>query len=443
MPTIQPIAAICYTVPTGGDVSGLITPPYDVLDRTQKDFLLRRNPHNLVAVDLPHLPAKTVGPDDVYKEAGAQFAQWIDRGILERRTQRGLFVYRQTFTVGDRTHRRLGLVANVPVVPLGSEGQSAPAAGSVFAHEQTFSEPKEDRLKLMRATRAQLSPIFGLYNDPGGHTNQFLLEITEGERPMMQGTTANDGVLHELWNAASATKPLVEAMSDRDIFIADGHHRYNTAVNYLDELVASGDVPPDHPARSCLFVLVSMQDPGMIVLPTHRALGGMTNFNFERFVEVASPWLRIAPFEGSDLTALEASLSGAGPHAMGLVHHDGDRHRLHVATTASQDPLAEWFAERSAPWRQLDVAIVQHLIVERICQPTFCAGATAVKWRFPHTPQQLADEINGDDCQLGVLMKATPLEAVRQVSEAGELMPQKSTFFYPKIATGLVINPIG
>ncbi len=442
MPTIRPIAAICFAVPAGGDVSGLIAPPYDVLDQTQKDFLLHRNPHNLVAIDLPHLPAKTVGPDDVYEKAGVQFAKWIDRGIFKRRAEPCLFVYRQTFAVADQTHRRLGLVAGVPVVPLSGAEPSAGAEGGVFAHEQTFSEPKEDRIKLMRATRAQLSPIFGLYHDPKGRTNQLLLDITQDESPVMHGTTANDGVLHELWSAAAHTKALVEAMADRDVFIADGHHRYNTAVNYLEELTAGAALPPDHPARSCLFVLVSMQDPGMIVLPTHRALGGMPDFDFERFVEAASPLLRIEPFSGSDLSALESSLPGAGPHAMGLVHRKGGRLGLHVATTISQDPLAEAFAERSAPWRQLDVAIVQNLIVEQICQPTFCRCAKAVKWRFPHTTKQLELQVDGDDCQLGVLMQATPLDAVRQVSQAGELMPQKSTFFYPKLATGMVINPL-
>ena len=441
MPIIRPIPAICYAVPAGGDVSGLIAPPYDVLDEAQKDFLLRRSPHNLVAVDLPHLPAKTVGPDEVYVQAGARFSDWVDRGILERRADACMFVYRQTFTTGGQTHRRLGLVANVPVRPLSDPRRSASAEGSIYPHEQTFSEPKEDRLKLMRATRAQLSPIFGLYHDPDGRTNQLLLQIAQGADPMMHGTTANDGVLHELWSAATHTQQLSEAMADRDVFIADGHHRYNTAVNYLNEMGATA-AGPDHPARFCLFVLVSMQDPGMIVLPTHRALGGMANFNFERFVGAASPGLRVSPFDGSDLAALESALPGAGPHAMGLVHRQDGQRQLSIATTAHEDPLAGQFADRSLSWRQLDVAIVQHLIVEQVCEPSFCAPGKPVKWRFPHSLDQLDRQLDGDDCQLGLVMQATPLDAVRQVSQAGELMPQKSTFFYPKLATGLVINPV-
>jgi uncharacterized protein (DUF1015 family) len=399
---------------------------------------------NIVAIDLPHLPPKTVGPDETYARAGQTYRAWLDAGVLVRRDRPGVFVYRQSYTPANepgRTLRRLGAIVNVGVQPF---GPSPDGHGGVYPHEQTFSGPKADRLKLMRATRAQLSPIFGLYSDADQRVLGELVAITRGE-PSVFGTTAGDGVLHELWDVddPSASARLIDVLSDRDIFIADGHHRYTTALNYRDELAdANGGLAGSHRANFCTFVLVALQDPAMRVLATHRVLGGMAGFDFDRFVEAARGRLRIEPFAGIDATQLADALAAAGPHAIGLYNPDRPEAPLAVAVTCDDDPLAADFPDRSRPWRQLDVAIVQHLIVEQICQPTFCADGAEVRWHFPHSIEQLRSLADGPDGQLGLILRPTPIEAIGQVSQAGELMPQKSTFFYPKLATGLVINPL-
>ncbi|MEX2216571.1 MAG: DUF1015 domain-containing protein, partial [Phycisphaeraceae bacterium] len=326
--------------------------------------------------------------------------------------------------------------------------------GGIHPHEQTFSGPKEDRLKLMRATKAQLSPIFGLYSDPSGWLTKLLASVIEREPCTFYGTTSNDGVLHEVW-ALESEEDIVrftEALGPQDIFIADGHHRYNTALNYKKELEAKeGPLPADHPANNCLFVLVAMQDPGMIVLPTHRVLGGMNNFSIAALAKAGEGKVKITPFAGTDLKALEAALAKNGPHAMGLYDPSDKRQPLSVMTTVSDDPLKATHGKMSDAWRQLDVAILQHLLVERLLQPTFCEAASGgggggsggeVKWKFPHSLHEVEVVTKSEGFQLAVIVQATPLESVRLVSEAGELMPQKSTFFYPKVATGLVINPL-
>jgi len=444
MPRIRPISAVQYPVSDGPDVSTRIAPPYDVLDETSKAALLQQSPANIVAIDLPHLPAKTVGPDATYDAAGKLYRQWIADGVLTRRTTPAVFVYQQTYTVGDDTFRRRGLMANVAVQPFGlaPEIEGAPSAGGIFPHEQTFSGPKEDRLKLMRATQAQLSPIFGLYSDADGAIGNVLTDVVASRKPDMVGRTANDNVLHELWTIDSAAdvKAWEDLLRSADVFIADGHHRYNTALNRLNELEAGGNVAADDPSRHCLFCLVAMQDPGMIVLPTHRVLGGMAGLTREAFTKAAAGKLDIKPFAGTDLTALEAALPAAGPHAMGLCFA-GEDQPLAIATTVDGDPLKATHPDASEAWRQLDVAVLQHLIVEGICQPTF-AGGGEVLWKFPHGLDEFETIVNTDGFQLGVVLQATPLASVQAVSEAGELMPQKSTFFYPKVATGLVINPL-
>ncbi len=444
MPVIQPINAVTYRRPTDGNISNLIAPPYDVLDEAGKAQLLSRAEQNIAAIDLPHLPAKTVGPDETYERAGQTYRAWLDADVLVGRDRAGIFVYRQSYTPAaepGRTLRRLGVIVNVGVQPF---GPSPNGHGGVYPHEQTFSAPKEDRLKLMRATKAQLSPIFGLYSDDDQRVRSELATITAGD-PGAFGTTAGDGVLHELWDidAPATAARLIDALGKRDVFIADGHHRYTTALNYRDELAeAGGGLAASHPANFCMFVLVALEDPAMQVLATHRVLGGMHRFDFDRFIEAARGKLRIEPFAGTDVALLAEALATAGPHAIGLYNPARPETPLTLAVTCDDDPLATDFPDRSRPWRQLDVAIVQHLIVEQICQPTFCRDGAAIRWHFPHSIEQLRSLADGPEGQLGLILQPTPIEAIRQVSQAGELMPQKSTFFYPKLATGLVINSL-
>jgi uncharacterized protein (DUF1015 family) len=439
MPQIHPIPAVEYVADAGCDISSLIAPPYDVLDEQSKALLLSGHKNNIVAVDLPHLPPKTVGPDETYEQAGQQYRDWLTKGVMAQRQKPALFAYQQRYSVGTGGRGELarrGLMANVRIMPFGpgENGQ-----GGIHPHEQTFSGPKEDRLKLMRATRAQLSPIFGLYIDTDQRVGALLDQVINGNEPSRCGKTG-DGVVHELWEIDDKQQidAISQAILQADAFIADGHHRYNTALNYKAE---QGELPADHPANNCLFVLVSMQDPGMIVLPTHRVLGAMPGYTFEKFVQASQGKLKITPVQGGDLEQLEAQLPSRGPHAMGLYDPAKPGGPLAVITTTADDPLAKTHPDQSQAWRQLDVAIVQHLIVEQICQPLFCEAGGQVAWKFPHSLDQL-DQAMAEGGQLGLIVQATPLDSVRQVSEAGELMPQKSTFFYPKLATGLVVNPL-
>jgi len=437
MPKIRPIRPITYNREQGNDITDRIAPPYDVLDEHSKNALLSLNDANIVAVDLPHLPPKTVGPDSAYAQAAETLGKWISEGKLSKSDEPAIFVYQQTYTVRDRKFQRRGIIANAVIRQFGEK--PADGAGGIFAHEQTFSEPKEDRLKLMRATKAQLSPIFGLFDDPSNDVGPMLADVIEKREADFAGKTANDDVLHEVWIVSDSARidSFAKTLEPCDTFIADGHHRYTTALNYKQE---QGDIAQDHAANNCLFVLVAMQDEGLIVLPTHRVLGGMPDFDMQKFKEAAKGQLEFKPFEGGTIEQLEAVLPAAGSHAMGI--YDPSDGSMYVVATATADPLAEQFPEKSEAWRQLDVAILQHLIVEKICEPTFAAGGK-VSWKFPHTLADSKAVADSDGYQLCVVMQATPLASIGSVCRSGELMPQKSTYFYPKLATGLVINPIG
>lgn len=451
MPKVFPFRAIQYSRAAAGttDVSALVAPPYDVLDGAGKAALLARSAKNIVAADLPHIPAKELGPPAAYSGAAALFRSWLSDGSMSKSARPAMFVYRETFQTSGKTFQRTGMACTVETVPFGPR-----TGGGVLPHEETFSGPKEDRLALMKATGAQLSPIFGLHADEKGGATAVLARVCASREPDMIADLG-DGVKHEVWTVedAATIAAYQAALSGDDIFIADGHHRYNTALNYLRGLeeAAGAPLPADHPARRCMMVLVGMNDPGMVIWPTHRVLGGMSGYSWDAFARAAAGVLKIEPVEGG-LAALERAVhqtARLGDPRVGL--YDFATGKGAVAAPASADPLATRFAAKPRAWRDLDVAFVQYVIVEGLAQPALNSGQP-VKWAFPHTIAEVEEIGAGHEKgsgggkgfapQLGVILRPTPLEAVKVVSRAGELMPQKSTFFYPKLATGLFINDL-
>ncbi len=447
MPAVYPFRALQFRSGSG-DVSALVAPPYDVLDLHAKQKLLSHDPSNIVGVDLPHVPAKELGPPETYAAAGDRFREMQAQGTLKRTAAPAMFAYRQTFVFNGKTHQRLGMACTVETLAFGPR-----TGGGILPHEETFSGPKEDRLALMKATRAQLSPIFGLHSDEKGTAVSLLREVMQSRAADMEARMT-DGVKHEVWTVSDAGTigRYTAALAGEDVFIADGHHRYNTALNYLQQLESQAPVPGSHPARRCMTVLVGMSDPGLVIGPTHRVLGGMSRYTIDRFVELARQHFEISegPTHLVEIErAMEAAASAAGGrNVLGLI--DFKTHTSFVATLKDGDPLAAEFAGMPREWRTLDVAIIQHLLVKKICEPGLNEGR-AVRWAFPHSVEEAIEIGRGREtgagggsgfAQLAVIVRPTPLSAVKAVSKAGQLMPQKSTFFYPKLATGLFVNPV-
>jgi uncharacterized protein (DUF1015 family) len=444
MPAVFPFRAVQYHNGSG-DVSAVIAPPYDVLDASQKQAMLDADANNIVGIDLPHVPAKELGPKEAYEGAGDSYRSMLDSGVLTQRESPAMFAYRQTFEFEGKTFERCGMVATVETVAFGDRD-----GGGILAHEQTFGGPKEDRKALMEATVCQTSPIFGIHPDEDGEATKIVREIMASRKPDVTGKMS-DGVQQEVWavDDDATLSAYQAALAGEDIFVADGHHRYNTALNYLESL---GDVPADHPARRTMMVLVSMNDPGMAIGPTHRVLGGMADYDIEAFRQASGGLLNIEAIDNDPQTFLaqmevlaereKTNIFGIYDYATGLCF---------AAWPALSDPLEEKFPEQSEAWRSLDVAIIQHLIVDEVCSPELNNGEP-VKWAFPHSIDEVLALGRGEETgssiagggkpQVAIIVRPTPLEAVRDISRAGELMPQKSTFFYPKLATGLWLNPL-
>ena len=436
MADLAPFRAIRYSAPQFADLSAVIAPPYDVLDEAGKARLLARSPQNIVEIDLPYLPPKAVGPDAVYEKAARTLNSWLANGVLKQDAAPALYAYTQTFTIRGKTFDRRGLIGLVRL-----EEFSTPAAPTaVVPHEKTYKGPIEDRLKLMRATGVQLSPIFGLFPDPA---DEICSALYAGlGKPDAEGTL--DGVASKLWAVADPAlqQKIVAAMKNRNVYIADGHHRYTTALGYKKGLEAKqGPLPAEHPANYCLFVLVNMNDPGCVILPTHRIVGGLKSFDIETLKQKLAGTFEITESDAAEksIAAFTDDLAAGPANTFGLL--DGKTRKLYTLKTTHADVLAAYEPSQSKDWRGLDVSILRRYLLDEIIGPTF-AGGSELSLAYTADPEQVPKLTDGGRYPLAILLRPTPLVSLEQLGRHGEVMPQKSTYFYPKLATGIAINPI-
>lgn len=433
MARIRPFAGIHYTRRPELNFSNVIAPPYDVLDEKGKARLQASSPNNIVNIDLPHLPAKTAGPDEVYVQSANTLKNWLADGTLQRDQRPATYVYSQTYEHGGRSFHRRGFIA---LVRLSEFGQ-----GQVVPHEKTYKGPIEDRLKLMRATKVQLSPIFGLFSDPRNRVTNLL--YSKVAKPYLTGTL--EGVKNDLWTVidAEVENQLIDLMKDTPIYIADGHHRYTTALQYKKEIEEQhgGPLPPNHPANWCMFVLVGMQDPGLLILPTHRLIGGLQGFDMTGFTAALGNDFEViaTPLRPDHVDEFAETLAGYPGHSFGL--YDGKTKKLYVLRLKNEQILKPFEPNQSDAWRSLDVAILQRYLLDEVIQPKFNAGKELTKG-YTADPNAIAPQVDSGAYQLALLLKPTPLHALEELGKHGEVMPQKSTYFYPKLATGMVINPL-
>jgi len=428
MSTIRPLSAIRYaTDATSRDLSTRLAPPYDVLDAEDKAALLGADPRNFVKVDLPHIPPKFAGPPEAYEASRRQIEEWFADGTMVRDPEPACYVYHQAYAYNGIDYVRKMFFAGLRIEPFGT--------GSVFPHERTFGGPKEDRLCLTKATAANLSPIFGLYQDADNAVAvRFEKSLTVD--PLTVGTL--DGVENRMW-AVTDPDTIAEVtalMADKAIYIADGHHRYGTAGLYRDWLIEQqGPLAEDHPANFVLCVFCAMEDPGLLILPTHRVLPGVTvgrgTLGVDERIEVTGLTVKGAE-------EVPAALAEFGPQAL-AVYNAADKDYLMVRPKQTEI-LKEFEPDRADAWRALGLAFLHAYLLDRKVTPELCGGQ-APEIRYVKAAQAAADEARASD-GTAFLMQATTMEELRSVCQAGEVMPQKSTYFYPKLASGLVINPL-
>jgi uncharacterized protein (DUF1015 family) len=431
MAFIQPWQGLRYNLERlGRDLSAVTAPPYDVIGPDLHRELLAQE-YNVDWIDLNPAPEDVHHPDNRYQEAARTLRRWLRDGVLVREAQPALYVCEQEYTLAGRMYCRRGFLARTRLEEFGE--------GQIYPHEETFPGPKTDRLHLTLATECNVSPLFGLYPDPDNSVPETFASATAGEPDFYAVDWA--GVVSRVWivTDAEVLHAVPQQMAERPLFIADGHHRYETSLAYR-RIVAErhgGSLASDHPAHFVLFAGVSMSDPGLVIQPTHRCLRGLSDFSAARLRAASSEhfaWTELS-FDPTQPEAAIAALTMAGPNVFG--YYDATERRLYQLRLRTEDPLAASQPHRSPEWRRLDTALLHHLLFDQILQPTF--GVPQVD--YVHLVQEaLAHAAAGG--QGAFLLPPTPLEAVRQIAQRLEKMPQKSTYFYPKFLTGLVLHPL-
>jgi uncharacterized protein (DUF1015 family) len=406
-----------YDLGRVGALAEVVAPPYDVIDEAQRAELAARSPYNVVELDLP----RDLRGGDPYQHAAALMNEWANAGVLARDSDPTIWALEQDYTApdGSRLTRR-GFLARVRLAPYG-EG--------IRPHERTQPGPKEDRLRLTRATRHNLSPIFALH--PGDAWRH--LEPALGGRPWGE-VTDGDGTTHRVWRIDDPTikEALAAELALAELLIADGHHRYETSIAYQREVGEGG------PADYVLMALVSLEDPGLTVFPTHRLISNLADDPAKQ--EALGTGLREL-FDVEEVAADQLDPGGTeGVGVFGYIDsHFRRGFRLRLRETA---PLEEVLADRSPAYKRLDAAILEELVLKRILRMS--TEDIAAKRGIGYTPSidEALAKLNAGDYQAAFLLRPTPIEQVREVAAAGETMPPKSTYFFPKLLTGLVFNPL-
>jgi uncharacterized protein (DUF1015 family) len=420
MADVQPLRALHYDPAVAGPLSDVTAPPYDVIDMAQRAELLARSPFNVVAVDLPHGE-----PDarDPYATAGELFESWQLQGALVRDEAPALWAHTQDYTGPDGQARtRRGFFCRVRIEDYG--------AGRVRPHERTHPGPKEDRLRLTRATRANISPIFSLYSDPKQAAWQALSPAT-ADAPWGEVTDA-DGTRHRLWRVSDpeAIAAVQDATRDAELLIADGHHRYETMQAYAQEVGGQGE------HSYILMCLVALEDPGLTVFATHRLVGGLDEQRRERLAQALA-----RDFEMEEVPVEQIAPSpGRGPLQLGYI--DGRDGRAMRATLKDQAIADAALSEHAPAYRQLDTGVLETLLLKNALGLSDDDISHFNGLFYARDTAEALEMVRTGRYDAAFLMRPTPVEQVRELAAAGENMPPKSTYFYPKLLTGLLFNEL-
>ncbi|NLT05493.1 MAG: DUF1015 domain-containing protein [Solirubrobacterales bacterium] len=420
MAEIEPLRALRYAPEVVGPLAEVIAPPYDVIDAELRAELVAQSPYNVVEIDLPEDPAG----GDRYLHAETLLDHWRTQGALVEEREPAFWALEQRYVAPDGTaQRRRGVFARVRVTDYGP--------GRIRPHERTHPGPKEDRLRLTRATRANLSPIFTLFPDPDGAA-QAVIDRAAAGVPAAEADD-HEGTANALWRIddPAAIAALQAALADAELLIADGHHRYETARAYAEEIGGEG------PHRYVLMLLCSLSDPGLLVFPTHRLLTGLAADRSKQEA-IRDTLARDFEIEAVDRDRLEPRGDAAGRTQLGYM--DSFHRQPYLLTLKDQAIADAALPGKPDPYRRLDTAVLEALILKGALGMTEDDISQLAGLAYSKSFDDAVDAVETGRADACFFMRATPVDQVRAVAETGESMPPKSTFFHPKIPTGLLFN---
>lgn len=458
MATIYPFRALRYD-PSLVRLEDVVTQPYDKISPAMQQAYYQRSPYNLVRIILGLPELFDDENNNVYSRAGRDFKDWRASGVLVAEHEPALFAYAQRYSVpgsnGAMCERR-GFIA------LGQLEEYS--SGIVFRHERTLAKPKSDRLNLLRATRAHFGQIFMLYSDPGQSAERILFANTSMPDAVV---TDEYAVEHRLWRVTDPAiiNLLTSSMQDKKLIIADGHHRYETALAYRREYAPAGSTPrpggvyqePEYPEAAVMMTFVNMESEGLTILPTHRVVFGIDNFNQEEFLSAARDFFEITKLDqrdpaqllqrladaarsvGSASSARSASTASTASSASSATAYIAVTRDARYLLVAREDAINAALASQPARQRQLDIVRLHSIVLERLLSISPEAIRDQTNLRYLREATEAIEQVTTGAANIAFLTNPVSLAALREVAFAGEVMPQKSTDFYPKLLSGLTV----
>lgn len=425
MTDVRPFRGLRFSHDAVPRLADALCPPFDVISPQEQQVLYERSPFNVVRLELGETFPSDSPSDNRYTRAAATLTGWLSRGVLLQESAPAFYLYEQGFQHEGRPLTRRAFLARVRLHPWDE--------GKVLPHERTLGGPKEDRLRLLRAARVNVSPILALHRNSARLRDAF----SALEKPVIE-TRDTTGQLHRLHvrQDASTIELITEAFREARVYIIDGHHRYETALAYREERRAqSSRWNGDEPENFVLMALVALDDPGLVVLPSHRLLRAPAPSGFlDRLAEM----FRLRDVRGWD--EMQAALAGAGREEISLGVATAGRSVIAVIDAADAARLMP--PETPQSWRSLDAAVLRELVLQRLLGVDEERAASEQTVEFTHDGAEALRLVESGERSLAFLLSAASPEKVLDVADSGERMPQKTTYFYPKIPAGLVLNPL-
>ena len=425
MATVKVFPALRFT-DKAGDIAKNVCPPYDIVSPAAREDYIKESENNIIRLELP------VG-ENAYADAAALYKKMRHDGVLACDKTPGFYVYEEEFTAYGETFRIKGVFARVKLCEF--------SENVVLPHEETLSKAKTDRFNLMSATYCNFSPIYSMYTDESHEISGKIAALTAG-KPEIE-FTAPDGVIQRLWklDKSAETDAIEKAFEKKQLFIADGHHRYETALNFKKKLTEDGVIQNDeHPGNYVLMMLIDMENPGLVVFPTHRLVHGLKNFDLPSTLEKIREYFDVSEIEHCNIesalaknAAKKAYVLCAGQKFYLLVLKENEKIRV------SLDSLNPG---KSNAYKNLDVTVLHSLILEKLFGIDKENMARQINLSYTRDMDEAIRLSGAEGYNCAFLINPTAVSEIKDVALAGEKMPQKSTYFYPKLITGLVMNEL-
>lgn len=426
MAEIKPFKGMRYNTFLAGKIGELCCPPYDIISEEERLGYIAQNEYNVIRLELPK------EGEDVYKTAGEVLDMWRNTGVLVHEIKPAVYIYEEEFNAYNKRSSVKGIIVRVKVEEF--------SKGVILPHEFTLSKAKADRFNLMKATNCNFSQIYALYMDEE-HTTLKTIDRLSDRKPD-QKFTDNDHVTHKLWiiTDEKVIEKLVNDFADRKLYIADGHHRYETALNYRNYCRENGISKEGDPQDYQMMYLVDMQHPGLVVFPTHRMVRDLESFDKDEVLKGCEEYFDIKKFTSvGNVNSELAKQYKQGKKAFGFYCGKGEWYLLVLKDI---EVMAKVLPDLSEASQQLDVSVLHSLILEKTMGIDKENMANQINLTYTKFFEEAIMKVDKGEFQCSFILNPTRVTEIRDVAAAGEKMPQKSTYFYPKMITGMVMNDL-